>query len=223
MKVSEIFYSLSGEGTSMGVPTIFVRLSGCNLNCLYCDTQYAQECREDLRVTQIVSRLQLNPIVPLIITGGEPLVQADEVGNLVFATSGRRTEIETNGSIDPPKSWFKDVGCWSVDVKCPSSGPPYGSFKTKWLRRMRKQDQLKFVVGTQEDLNFVKGFLNGATLRPTVLISPMASILLNKKEGAVEEYWNRVWLQEVAEFCKVQNVRMSLQSQKIIYGDRKGV
>ncbi len=223
MRINEIFYSLSGEGTSMGVPAIFVRLSGCNLNCSYCDTQYAQEYREDLRVTQIVLRLQLNPIVPLIITGGEPLVQADEVGNLVFATSGRRTEIETNGSIDPPKSWFKDVGCWSVDVKCPSSGPSYGSFKTKWLKRLRKQDQLKFVVGTQEDLDFVKGFLNGMTLKPTVLISPMASILLNKKEGIIEEYWNREWLQEVAEFCKEQNARMSLQLHKIIYGDRKGV
>ena len=221
MKINETFYSLSGEGTSMGVPTIFVRLSGCNLDCTHCDTQYAQECKEELSVSEIMSRLQLNPIAPLLITGGEPLVQADEVGNLVFATGRRRTEIETNGSIDPP-SWFKDVDCWSVDVKCPSSGS-YGSFKTKWLRRMRKRDQLKFVVGTLEDLDFVKGFLNGTNLKSTVLISPMASILLNKKEGIIEEYWNREWLQEVAEFCKEQNVRMSLQLHKIIYGDVRGV
>lgn len=223
MKINEMFYSLSGEGTSMGVPTIFVRLSGCNLDCTYCDTQYAQECKEDLSVAEIMLRLQLNPIAPVLITGGEPLVQADEVGNLVFATGRRRTEIETNGSIDPPKSWFRDVDCWSVDVKCPSSGSSYGSFRAKWLKKLRKKDQIKFVVGTQADLDFVRGFLNGTTLKPTVLISPMAGILLNKKEGVIEEYWNREWLQECAEFCKEQNARMSLQLHKVIYGDKKGV
>ncbi len=225
MKISEIFYSLSGEGTHAGVPTVFVRLTGCNLRCTFCDTQYALEGGEELTTDEVLSRIAgwiLGRWV--MITGGEPLLQSDELATFVseLKQRDRLVEIETNGSIDPPKYWFEYVDCWSVDVKCPSSGS-YGSFRERWLKKMRKRDQLKFVVGTQEDLDFVKGFLNGMTLKPTVLISPMASILLNKKEGIIEEYWNREWLQEVAEFCKEQNARMSLQLHKIIYGDRKGV
>jgi len=231
MKVSEVFFSLSGEGKNAGIPTVFIRLAGCNLAmqgraCSYCDTAYAQHSEQGremslLGITDEVKSLRLDGWT--LISGGEPLLQ--DCGELVIALKnfGYSVEIETNGSIDPPKDWFKLVDCWSVDVKCPSSGSSYGSFRTRWLMKLKKQDQLKFVVGTQEDLNFVRGFLNGAKLRPTVLISPVTGILLDKKEGTVEEYWNRVWLQETAEFCKQQNVRLSLQIHKLIWGNRKGV
>jgi len=229
MRVREIFYSLSGEGIHAGIPTVFVRLAGCNLRCVYCDTNYAWnlEDGEEMSPIQIVKRVGefqkcFSPWV--LITGGEPLVQCAYVGELVRALKDCHclVEVETNGSIDPPQ-FFRDVDCWSVDVKCPSSGPSYGSFRTKWLRKMRKQDQLKFVVGTQEDLSFVRGFLNDTNLRPTVLVSSIAGILLNKKVGIVEEYWFKPWLQECAEFCKEHNARLSLQMHKLIYGDMRGV
>lgn len=219
MRVSEIFYSLSGEGIHAGIPTVFVRLTGCNLRCDYCDTQYAWDGGEEMSVLQIASRLQLNPVAPTLITGGEPLCQSDEVLQLVRQL--RVVEIETNGSINPP-SWYRRVDCWSVDVKCPSSGS-CGTFRPEWLEKLRGRDQLKFVVGTKEDLDFVRGFLNESSPRSAIIVSPIAGILLNKREGLIEEYWNREWLQEVAEFCKERNVRMSLQLHKVIWGDKKGV
>ncbi len=226
MKVNEIFYSLSGEGIHVGIPTVFVRLAGCNLMCTYCDTKYALDGGEEMTSLQVRERVHGLGKTPqwLLVTGGEPLLQSDAVFDLVakLRCKVQPVEVETNGSVDPP-DWFRLVDSWSVDVKCPSSGSAYGSFRPKWLRKLRKQDQLKFVVGTAEDLNFVRGFLGGAKFKPVILISPITGILLGKRQGIVEEYWNREWLQECADFCKEQNVRMSLQLHKIIYGDRKGV
>ncbi len=227
MRVNEIFYSLSGEGVHAGIPTVFVRLVGCNLDCTYCDTQYALDPKDAEELTFLdiigcVNKFMLGEAGWVLITGGEPLTHYCK--ELVIELRRRlyRVEIETNGSIDPP-GWFNLVHCWSVDVKCPSSGLSYGSFRPRWLKRLRKQDQLKFVVGTQEDLDFVKGFLNEVSIKPTVLISPITVLMQDKKQGTVQEYWNRDWLQECADFCKEHDVRMSLQLHKIVYGDKKGV
>ena len=227
LKISEIFHSLSGEGVHAGIPTVFVRLAGCNLRCSYCDSAYAwnSEDGEEISVDEVAKRVRsFRSGGWCLITGGNPLYQVGDVHKLVqeLKDAAYLVEIEENGSIDPP-DWFRIVDSWVTDVKCPSSGPSYGSFRTRWLKRLRKRDSLKFVVGTQEDLDFVRGFLNNTRLRPTVLVSPVTGILLNKKEGTISEYWNREWLQECTEFCKVQNVRLSLQIHKIIYGDKRGV
>jgi len=187
-----------------------------------CDSQYAWEGGEELSINEVVVRVRsFRKVGWVMITGGEPLMQLDALheANLVAQLRYReyKVEIETNGSIDPPKDWFKLVDSWVVDVKCPSSGPSYGSFRRRWLTKLRKQDSLKFVVGTQEDLDFVRGFLNGAKLRPTILISPIAEV------GSPLGNWNHEWLQEVAEFCKQTGTRMSLQLHKIVYGDKRGV
>jgi len=226
MKVNEIFFSLSGEGIHAGIPTVFVRLTGCNLRCDYCDTQYAWEGGEELSIGRVANRVRdLKRCGWVLITGGEPLLQLDAVHetNLVekLCYEEHKVEIETNGSVDPP-SYFKSVSCWSVDVKCPSSGPSYGTFRVAWLKRLRKCDQLKFVVGTEEDLDFVCEFLNGNRCRAQMLISPLIPNSPNSLTGDVlmSQRW---WLQHCAEFCKKYNVRLSLQLHKIIYGDRRGV
>ena len=225
MKVTEMFYSVSGEGKNAGIPTVFVRLAGCNLRCDYCDTQYAWEGGEELRATQIVERIQdLRSFGWVLITGGEPLFQSEGVHDLMFALKhrGYLVEVETNGSFDPP-TWFKHVDCWSVDVKCPSSGElSYGTFRPAWLKRMRKRDQLKFVCGTQEDLDFVRGLLNGVRIKLTILISPLIPNAPDSLTGDVLMS-QRGWLQHCAEFCKEQDVRMSLQQHKLVWGNRKGV
>lgn len=240
MRVSEIIYSISGEGIHAGIPTVFVRLTGCNLRCSYCDTKYAQNLSdgEDKTAEQIVydAECLFYPRIPqlriglrrwILITGGEPLLRCDDVGYLVCALKcdSYLIEVETNGSIDPP-TWFKWVDCWSVDIKCPSSGPSYGSFRECWLRKLRKQDQLKFVVGTEEDLDFVRGFLSDNGCRAQMLVSPVIQFGWHPEDEhgcLVVGDRNRKWLQEVAEFCKEQNVRMSLQLHKVIWGDKKGV
>jgi len=220
VRVNEIFQSIQGEGVRVGVPAVFVRLQGCNFfpsRCSYCDTQYAVDPKggEDLSVSDIVDKVRSYVCSYACISGGEPLLQMSEVAQLVDRLQGREieVEIETNGSVLPENI---RPSHWNVDVKCLSSGF-YGSFKTKWLTRLRNRDQLKFVVGTKEDLNFVRGFLNGARLRPTVLVSPIAEV------GNPLGNWNREWLQECAEFCKKQNVRFSLQIHKLIWGNKKGV
>lgn len=232
MRVSEIFYSLSGEGIHVGIPTVFIRLAGCNLamqgsSCNYCDTSRAWNLSdgEEMNVSQVLKRmeeLKANADWALI-SGGEPLLQGDDVRDLMNAIPLHyEIEVETSGSIEPPK-WFSEVSCWSVDVKCPSSGPAYGSFQARWISKLRGRDQLKFVVSTQKDLDFVRVFLEGPKLRPAILISPITGILLNKEQSTVEEYWNRDWLKECADFCKEHNARLSLQLHKILYGDRRGV
>ena len=149
----------------------------------------------------------------ILITGGEPLIQWTEVYELIVDVKrdGYFVEVETNGSIEMPRGVLKLVDSWNVDVKCPSSGMSYGSFKPSWLKRMRKRDQLKFVVGTEEDLDFVRNFLSSNRLhRPTILVSP------------VIPGFGELWVQKVAELCKEQNVRMSLQIHKLIWGKERG-
>jgi len=230
MRISEIFYSISGEGRNAGIPTVFIRLSGCNLAmngtpCSYCDSEYAwnPEDGKELSVKEVVERVQgFKKVGWTLITGGEPLWQIEETEKLTreLKRLGYLVEVETNGSIAPPK-WYRLVDTWSVDIKCPSSSVCGVSKLDAWNRR--KQDGLKFVVGAGEDLQWTKQVIEGIRLKPAVLISPVAGTLLDKREGTVEEYWNREWLQECTEFCKVQNVRLSLQIHKIIYGDKRGV
>lgn len=226
MRVSEIFYSLSGEGIHTGIPTVFVRLQGCNLSCTYCDTKYSLNPKggREMSITEIMHRVkELRRDSWVLITGGDPLCQERDTGKLVTALKDAEylVEVEENGSLGPPP-WFREVDSWSVDVKCPSSGA-YGTFRTLWLKRLRKCDSLKFVVGTQEDLRFVRGFLNGTRFRTTVLLSPLSKVLANKDGEENVAYWSEPWLKEVAEFCKEHDVRFSLQIQKILYGNKRGV
>jgi len=214
MRISETFYSISGEGVHAGIPAMFIRLQGCNLRCGYCDTKYAQDPSGgiELKADEIVSN---NKSRWVVITGGEPLMQEGELELLVdtLHLQKKKVEIETNGSFHPP-IWFRSADSWSVDVKCPCSGLSYGTFKTQWLTKLRKQDQLKFVVGAVEDLRFVNSFISSSRVRPTLLISPMTN-----DDGK----WNTEWLQQCTEFCKENDVRLSLQLHKIIWGNKRGV
>ncbi len=227
LRVNEIFYSIQGEGVHVGEPTVFVRLQGCNLRCSFCDTPDAQEMfgGQEVTVDQIIeSVVALRSKGWVCITGGNPLCQSTGLDALMYALKyrGYLIEVEENGSYSPPL-WRERAHSWCVDVKCPSSGPSYGSFKPEWLRRMKKSDQLKFVVGTMKDLAFVRGLLNGMRLKPTVLVSPSTNMLIDKRESRLEEYWSKEWLQEVAEFCKEIGARYSLQLQKVVWGNKRGV
>jgi len=223
VKVNEIFYSLSGEGIHAGIPTVFIRLAGCNLAvqgtpCSFCDTSYAwkPEDGEEMSIDEVLERVRkYRDGGWALLTGGEPLYQADSVFELVqkLKSAGYFVEIETNGSIEPPE-WYRLVDSWSADIKCPSSGVR-GVSKLSWLGT-REEDQIKFVVANEEDLSFVKRTLMRRSFRPQILVSPVANT-----DGV--GLWDKVWLQEVAEFCKEQNLRYSLQQQKVIWGDKRGV
>lgn len=233
--ISEIFYSVQGEGVLTGIPMVFVRFQGCNLLpncCRYCDTAYAQDGSKGTTMTVEDVREEVRNLLPhyqgwVCITGGEPLFQLQACHNLVrkLRNYGYRTTVETNGSIEKP-FWWTLVDSWVADVKCPSSGVCGVSKVDDWFS-VRSGDQVKFVVGTQEDLDFARRIIDGkAAYNPVVLVSPVMPVqddlniqyLLDRGSGVTGQ-----WLQEVAGFCKELRVRYSLQTQKIIWGNKKGV
>lgn len=218
MRTHEIFYSIQGEGRYAGLPTIFVRTQGCNLQCPYCDTNYAQmpAFGEEKRVeTALIDVLSMT-CRHVCITGGEPLTQGQEVGELVKQLKRffYQVTIETNGTINPP-SWALSVDSWCVDVKCPSATPKV-PFSMYWLNS-RSIDQLKFVVSDEVDLNFAGDMiLKIPRDGPEILVSPRITDADNLLK-------DRAWMETVVQFCKDVNVRYSLQIHKVIWGNKKGV
>jgi len=229
INIREIFYSIQGEGIHQGLPTVFIRLQGCNLNpgCTYCDTEYARkEGGTKYTIEEVIAKIvEFSPSTRtrVCITGGEPLLQEEAVGSLVAHLNRFNYFIEvfTNGSfLKPP--WWTRVHSWVVDFKAPSSGV-CGCTHLTWCDT-RMTDQVKLTVGTPKDLEYASGIIaHCATRNPQVVISPIASLLVNTKEQTIEEYWNREWLQEVAAFCLEKNVRFSLQWHKPVWGSREGV
>jgi len=211
VRLSEpIYYAISGEGVHAGTPSNIIRLQGCNLACTYCDSKYSRDPKEgiDISVATILER----PSWPrwVLITGGEPLLQAGELSTLISSLIryGVSTEIETNGSIVPP-TWWKSVNSWSADIKCPSSGMR-GKSVFEWFGT-RECDQIKFVVKDREDLDFAREIIaSHRGCLPVILVSPAYP-------------WSQEWLQTCAAFCKAWGVRLSLQLHKIIFGDVRGV
>lgn len=226
--VNEIFKSLQGEGLLTGIPTSFLRLQGCNLGCVYCDTLYASRPEVSLQaqtwsVPDLVDQLSILPTREgnwICITGGEPLIQEPGVKDLVdiLCSRGINVSIETNGSCPVPP-WWKKIDSWVPDIKCPSSGEA-GKSRPEWLA-LRSIDQVKFVVGTRDDLFFVDQTLkqNRGKISSTVIVSPCISL---KKDGTLSKE-SREWLPVVADFCKETNLRFSLQIHKFIWGQKRAV
>lgn len=227
LRINEIFRSLQGEGESIGVPTLFIRLQGCNLEpgCKWCDTEYARDKGggEVLDIDQIVeeacARIGENTSPKgywTCITGGEPLMHLSLLPLVIGLLEKEfKVEIETNGTYEPPP-WFNIVTSWVADIKCPSSGIDSGS-SLEWLG-LRAQDQVKFVVANDADLRFVTATLASREYKPQVFISPM---LTCDNFGKVE--LETGWVHKVAGFCVSNNYRMSLQLHKVIWGNKKGV
>jgi len=109
MKINEIFYSLQGEGTQIGLPTVFIRTSGCNLRCDWCDTKYAWDGGEEYTTQEILAEISNHPVKRVCITGGEPLIQDDLLDLIDKLVQISEISIETNGSLDIEPISKKDV------------------------------------------------------------------------------------------------------------------
>lgn len=207
LKVNEIFYSIQGESSYAGLPCVFVRLTGCNLRCSYCDTSYAYEEGKDFEIGEIIDRVISYRCRLVEITGGEPLIQK-ETPYLISQLVEKRFEVllETNGSLDIS---LVDERCIKiVDIKCPSSGQEKKN-DLENLKRLSFKDEIKFVIGNREDYLYAENIVslirkNNLTIKPP-LLSPLHNQMDPKRlaEWILEDHLD---------------VRMQIQLHKIIWG-----
>ena len=159
MLISEIFLSIQGESTYMGLPCAFVRFAGCNLSCNWCDTAYARDAEKGIELTidEIVKEVKKFHPGLVELTGGEPLLQtgAAFLANRLFE-EGYTVLIETNGSISLEGLDSRVIKI--VDVKCPSSGHG-GSFLMENLNYITEQDEIKFVIKDRADYEYAERFI----------------------------------------------------------------
>jgi len=210
--VNEIFHSIQGESIYSGRPCVFVRLTGCNLRCTYCDTRYAYEEGVAMEIAEIIRRVAAYNCRLVEITGGEPLLQTETpLLILELLENGYEVLMETNGSLDIS---MVDPRCVTiVDIKCPSS---HASEKNDLenLKRLSPKDQIKFVIGNRTDYVYAKKTM--ALNRPDF---PEDHILFSPISGEMPPEDLAEWILE-----DNLNVRLHLQLHKIIWPDReKGV
>lgn len=165
MLVNETFYSIQGESTFMGRPCLFIRLVGCNLKCDYCDTQYAADPEHpdfkkfEMSVPELIDLCQKSPAEVVEITGGEPLLQADEVLPLCveLVKFKKAVLIETNGTLSIRRFHTAPANFHMImDIKTPSSGMEERTFWENLTKHKNKKTQFKFVIGSENDFQFAK-------------------------------------------------------------------
>jgi 7-carboxy-7-deazaguanine synthase len=154
LQINELFHSIQGESLWAGLPCSFIRLTGCNLRCHYCDTTYAYESGKPMPLRQIMQVVSKFDCRRITITGGEPLLQSRTLELIRdLLRKDYRVSLETNGSQDIQSV---DNGCMIVmDLKCPSSGMRHHN-RLENLRFLKHSDQLKFVIANREDYLFAR-------------------------------------------------------------------
>jgi 7-carboxy-7-deazaguanine synthase len=199
MKIADIFTSLQGEGKNQGRPCLFIRLAGCNLNCRWCDTPESRAGGREMPAGAILEAVGRTDPSLICITGGEPLLQGDELVRLLadLKDEGRTIDIETNGTVDFAR--FQPYASVCMDVKCPSSGE---RSDLSLLEAIRPEDSVKFVVKDAADCRYAQEVLQTHRIAGEIFISPVY--------GA--DY------RAISDFVLQNNlpVRMQLQLHKII-------
>ncbi|MBN1325761.1 radical SAM protein [Candidatus Falkowbacteria bacterium] len=211
MKINETFLSVQGEGILTGLPTYFIRTSGCNLRCSYCDTKYAYMEGKDMTCSEILKIVRKQPFKRLCLTGGEPLLQDDSKELILrLIKEGYQLSIETNGSINLNKFPNSKLILYSVDYKCPSSKEEK-SFDQHNFKFLTKKDQLKFIICNQKDYNFAKKVIkeNELSLKTNVIISPVWGV-------NCKFIINSILKDKL-------DVRLGLQMHKMIFGNKRSV
>ncbi|HPA15495.1 MAG TPA: radical SAM protein [Desulfobacterales bacterium] len=206
--VNEIFYSIQGESLSAGIPCVFVRLTGCNLRCSYCDTPYAYDEGTKMAITEILKEVAAFRCPVVEITGGEPLLQNNTpllIQSLL--EDGYEVLLETNGSID---IGLVDDRCIKiVDIKCPTSGESHKNNLYN-LNRLNAVDQIKFVIGDREDFRYAQKIVK--TIQSEF---PRSHILFSPVFGKMQPEKLARWILD-----ENMNVRLHLALQKIIWPDQ---
>lgn len=209
MKICEIYYSIQGEGLQIGLPTVFIRTSGCNLRCSWCDTTFAYEEGEEMSIEDIMAKVKNYSTNHICVTGGEPLLQKD-ITKLIqrLCDQGYYICVETNGSKSIEELPCEDAIMISLDVKCPSSGM-HEKMDLRNIEFLGPTDQLKFVIGDREDYNHARKLIDK--------YEPICNIILMPVDGRN--------LQDIANWILKDglNARVLPQLHKLIWGKRRGV
>ena len=210
LKIFEIFYSLQGESSRVGLPTIFIRLSGCPMRCHYCDTAYAFQGGVMMDIDDIMETIKKYNTRYVTVTGGEPLAQKEVLSLLkVLADQNYDVSLETGGgiSIKEVDPRIKII----LDIKTPESGEEK---KNHWenLNLIHTKDEIKFVLCSREDYDWAKKILDQYKLteRCHVLFSPVYQKLNTTDLG------NWILQDQLP-------VRLQIQLHKLLWGEKPGV
>lgn len=213
MKISEIFFSLQGEGIEIGLPTVFVRLFACDLRCSWCDTMYAVEGRDfrDKSIAEVISEIEKHDCKRVCITGGEPLIQIKEVEELAdyLINNGYTILLETSGHKMPPPILWTENSTISMDCKCPSSSMQ-DRMDFDLFVKLRDKDQLKFVLQDEIDYEYAIGVLNRYNIKANIIFQPTHGSELG-------------WITKKVIKDNLGHVRVLPQLHKIIWGNKRGV
>ncbi len=210
LKIHEIFYSLQGESSRVGLPTVFVRLTGCPMRCVYCDTAYAFNGGSNIEISDILLKVAEYGTQYVTVTGGEPLAQKDcHILLKDLCDAGYSVSLETGGAIDTSK--VDSRVSVILDIKTPGSGEMDNN---KWgnLAHLKKTDEVKFVLCNRADYEWAKELLitHDIANKCPILFSPV---------------YQQVNPTELAEWVLADKlpIRMQVQLHKILWGEKPGV
>lgn len=210
MQISEIFYSLQGEGISVGVPSIFIRLSGCHLRCSWCDSKFTWDMKSGTTMTteEIIKEIKKYPCKHLVITGGEPLIQQSGLKELLSALKGYYVEMETSGSLK------SQIDQYINHYNC---SPKLSNSHNKRINLEKfppSKTYYKFVVDNEKDLQEIKDFIKQHKLpKEHILLMPQG---IKRSEINKRSKW-------LAEICKQENLRFSPRLHINIWGNKRKV
>lgn len=209
LRIAEIFLSLQGETSRVGLPTTFVRLTGCPLRCDYCDTAYAFHGGNTMSLTQVMNQVRSHGTRYVTVTGGEPLAQKSCIDLLIaLCDAGYDVSLETSGAIDiaPVDRRVSRI----VDLKTPGSGELARNLWTN-MEHLNAHDEVKFVVCDRADYEWSREKIKEYTL------SKRCPVLLSPSHGQVTP-------RELAEWILADglDVRMQIQLHKLLWGDAPG-
>jgi len=209
MLINEIFYSLQGEGKLTGKPTTFIRTTGCNLRCSYCDTKYSYKTGNERDIEEIMTIIKKYPTNHICLTGGEPLIQKD-INDLIstLLKNEYNISIETNGSQPIEYIINHDSVFLSLDIKCPSSNM-HEKMIFNNLLLLKKDDQVKFIIQNKNDYIYAKKILKNYKIKCSIFLQPV----WGTDPQCIANYILEDGL----------NVQLGIQLHKILWGNKKGV
>jgi len=220
MQITEIYKSLQGESTHAGLPCVFVRLTGCNLRCSWCDSEFSFYGGRKMKLEEVLSEVaRLSPAGGLVeITGGEPMLQEREVIPLMEQLLDADYEVLLETSGERPLARVPKQVVKIVDVKCPHSGQP-NTFALENLNALRPHDEIKFVLTDRTDYEFARDFVLNHGLAERVRAILFSPAFEKAASGARDTSHCLLDPQELAQWILADDVpaRLSLQIHKLIW------